>query len=39
MAIESVVGLLGPFLIPVALFTLGAVGYALLLRWNRLTRG
>lgn len=30
MVIESVVGLLGPFLIPVALFVLGTIGYALL---------
>lgn len=35
MALESVVDLLGPFLIPVVLFVLGAIGYGVLLALGR----
>lgn len=34
--LDTLVGTFGPFLIPVAVFTVGAVGYALLFALNRL---
>ena len=33
--LESLVGTFGPFLIPVVVFTVGAVGYAVLFALNR----
>lgn len=35
MALESAVDLLGPFLIPVVLFVLGAIGYSVLVALGR----
>ncbi|ADJ15372.1 hypothetical protein C497_12731 [Halalkalicoccus jeotgali B3] len=35
MALESVVDLLGPFLIPVVIFAVGAVGYSVLVVLSR----
>ncbi|KYH25471.1 hypothetical protein HAPAU_21430 [Halalkalicoccus paucihalophilus] len=35
MALESIIELLGPFLIPVAIFAVGAVGYSVLVVLSR----
>lgn len=35
MVLESIIDLLGPFLIPVGIFALGAVGYSVLVLLGR----
>lgn len=35
MVLESIVDLLGPFLIPVVIFVLGAIGYSILVSLGR----